>query len=59
MPWLLNNAGPEPTPTEAAILNLYERGESISTIAAQVYGHKGGIQNEQVKEILTKYGVNV
>jgi hypothetical protein len=50
----------EPSPTEAFVLNLYEQGESISAIARQVFGSKGGNQNQRVKEILAKYeGVRV
>lgn len=45
----------EPTPTEARILNLYEDGQSISTIAEAVFGSKGGNQNQRVKEVLSKY----
>jgi hypothetical protein len=46
---------PKPDATEARILELYRQGESISAIAAAVYGSKGGNQNEQVKNILTRF----
>lgn len=45
----------EPTPAEAYILRLYEEGQSISAIAATVFGSKGGNQNQQVKAVLSKY----
>ncbi|MBN1991935.1 MAG: hypothetical protein JW953_04480 [Anaerolineae bacterium] len=51
---------PEPTVAEACILRLYSEGKSISAIAEEVFGSKGGNQNQQVKEILQKYkGVKV
>lgn len=45
----------EPTPTEARILDLFAQGESISAIAQQVFGSKGGPQNQRVKYILEKF----
>ena len=50
---------PEPTEDEARVLELHEQGESISAIAAAVYGSKGGNQNERVKTVLEQYGVKV
>jgi len=51
------NLEPEPSPAEAHILKLYEQGESISAIAEAVFGSKGGNQNQQVKDVLTKFDV--
>jgi len=42
-------------PQEQTILNMYDAGANISTIAAAVYGSKGGPQNGRVKEVLGKY----
>jgi hypothetical protein len=47
----------EPTPAEAHILKLYEEGQSISAIAATVFGSKGGNQNQRVKDVLSKYNI--
>jgi hypothetical protein len=47
----------EPTPAEAYILKLYEEGQSISVIAATVFGSKGGNQNQRVKDVLNKYNI--
>jgi hypothetical protein len=46
---------PEPTPEEARILALHAEGASFNQIARKVYGHTGGKQTEQIKEILTKF----
>ena len=52
--------GTEPTVSEAHILLLYEEGKSISAIAQEIFGSKGGHQNQQVKEVLQKFkGVSV
>ncbi len=51
------NLEPEPTPEEAQVLKLHEQGESISAIAATVFGSKGGNQNQRVKEVLSKYNL--
>lgn len=45
----------EPTPAEAAILNLHERGESYNEIARQVWGSSGGYQVNKIKEVLSKF----
>lgn len=45
----------EPTPTEAAILHLYEQGESFNEIARQVFGNTGGKQTEKIKQIITRF----
>lgn len=45
----------EQTPTEAQILTLYEQGKSYNEIARQVFGHTGGKQVGQIKEIITKF----
>jgi hypothetical protein len=49
------NLDVKPTAIEAEILNLHSAGNSISAIAAQVFGSKGGNQNQQVKDVLSKY----
>ncbi len=46
---------PEPTEQEVLILELAEAGESVSNIAAEVFGSKGGHQNERVKAVLNKF----
>jgi hypothetical protein len=46
---------PEPTPTEARILTLHAEGVSYNEIARQVYGHIGGKQTNQIKEVLAKF----
>lgn len=48
---------PEPTLEEAKVLRLYEEGQSISVIAAEVFGSKGGHQNQRVRAILQKFDV--
>ena len=45
----------EPTSAEAEILRLHAQGASYSEIARQVYGHTGGKQIKQIKEILAKF----
>ena len=45
----------EPTPTEAAILNFWERGESYNHIARRVFGHTGGKQTERIKKIIERF----
>ncbi len=50
---------PQSSAQEAQILEMYRQGESISDIAATVFGSKGGHQNKQVKDILKKAGVMV
>lgn len=47
----------QPSATEAAILTLHRQGESISAIAESVFGSKGGNQNQQVKDTLSKFDV--
>jgi hypothetical protein len=54
-PALLDLDPPRPTPIEAHILTLHQAGEPISAIAEQVYGSKGGNQNEKVKAILNRF----
>ncbi len=49
------NLAPKPTPTEARILELYDEGESVSAIAAAVFGSKGGPQNKRVETILSRF----
>jgi hypothetical protein len=46
---------PEPTSQETLILELAGAGESVSNIAAEVFGSKGGHQNERVKAVLNKF----
>ncbi|MCG3211552.1 MAG: hypothetical protein FOGNACKC_05198 [Anaerolineae bacterium] len=48
-----------PKSLEAQVLALHRQGETISSIAAAVFGSKGGNQNQQVKDILNKHGVRV
>jgi len=45
----------EPTPAEAHILNLHAEGVSYNEIARQVYGHTGGKQTQQIKDVLAKF----
>ena len=45
----------EPNSTEAHILHLWEQGESFNEIARQVFGHTGGKQTEQIKQIISKF----
>lgn len=45
----------EPNRTEAHILELYDAGENVSTIAVEVFGQKGGNQNEKVRAVLSKF----
>jgi hypothetical protein len=49
------NLEPGPDDTEANILRLHQAGESVSSIAAKIFGSKGGWQNQQVKDILAKF----
>jgi hypothetical protein len=49
------NLEPEPTLEEAHILALHAEGASFNEIARQVYGHTGGKQTEQIKEVLAKF----
>lgn len=49
------NLEPEPTPEEARILGLHKDGASFNEIARQVYGHTGGKQTEQIKDVLAKF----
>lgn len=49
------NLEPEPTPDEARILALHSQGASFNEIARQIYGHTGGKQTEQIKEVLAKF----
>jgi hypothetical protein len=53
------NDDPQPSPTEAHILRLYSDGDSVSAIAEEVFGYKGGNQNDKVKAILSRWGVVV
>lgn len=46
-------------PQEKTILNMYDAGDNISTIATVVYGSKGGPQNGKVKEVLGRNGIEV
>jgi hypothetical protein len=45
-----------PNEFEQQVLELYDLGESISAIAATVYGNKGGSQSRKIKAILEKFG---
>lgn len=45
------------TPEEARIQKLFLLGWSISNIAADVYGSKGGPQNERVRRVLRQLGL--
>lgn len=49
------NLEPEPTPEETRILELHAEGASFNEIARQVFGHTGGKQTEQIKEVLVKF----
>lgn len=53
------NLDVQPNATEAYILHLYEQGETISNIAEIVFGHRGGNQNQRVKDVLLKFGYDV
>lgn len=46
---------PEPDETEAEVLRRHQVGDSISAIAQQVFGSKGGPQNQRIKDILEKF----
>lgn len=46
----------EPTEQESKVLEMFDAGESQSEIMRQVYGDRGGKQNQLINEILTKYG---
>ncbi len=46
---------PKPTSQEAQILALHQAGHSLSEIARQVYGSKGGKQINQIKEVLERF----
>lgn len=48
----------EPTPAEAHILHLHREGASYNEIARQVYGHTGGKQTQQIKDVLAKFSQN-
>lgn len=45
----------EPDETEQRILELHQEGASLSQIAIDVYGSKGGKQAAQIKAILSKF----
>ena len=47
----------EPTEEEAQILELAGQEKSVSAIAAEVYGSKGGPQNAKIRGVLEKFGV--
>lgn len=49
-----NSAGPDET--QARIIHLHKQGQTVSNIAALVYGSKGGPQNKKVLGVLEKYG---
>lgn len=49
------NLQAEPNETEARVLALFDQGESISNIAALIYGSKGGPQNKKVEAVLSKF----
>jgi hypothetical protein len=49
------NLEADPTPGEAQILALYTSGASFNEIARQVYGHTGGKQVNQIKEVIAKF----
>lgn len=44
-----------PTPKEAKVLRMHKAGATISAIAAEVEGDKGGPQNKKVRDILDKF----
>lgn len=44
-----------PTPGETRILEMNAQGATISGMAAEVFGSKGGSQNKKVKDILDKF----
>jgi hypothetical protein len=44
-----------PNELEQVILDMFADGDSVSAIAKEVYGSKGGNQNRQVKEILARF----
>ena len=46
----------EPTPKEAKVLTMFEAGATVSAIAIEVEGDKGGPQNRKVRAILDKFG---
>ena len=46
----------EPTPTEAAILTLYEQGKSFREISHCVYQQHGQFYNDKIKQVLAKFG---
>jgi hypothetical protein len=46
---------PKPDATEARILELYRQGESFNEISRQVYGHTGGKQTNQIKEVIERF----
>lgn len=46
----------EPTPTESRIIQLHEQDTSFNGIARQVYGHTGGKQTDQIKQVLERFG---
>lgn len=45
----------EPTPEEAEVIRLHRENFSVSAIAEEVYGHKGGPQNQRVEKVLRKF----
>jgi DNA segregation ATPase FtsK/SpoIIIE-like protein len=47
---------PEPTPTEARILEMAAGGASYNAIAREVYQSTGGKQTQMIKDTLAKYG---
>lgn len=49
-----NPAGPDEV--EAQIIHLHDQGEPVSSIAALIYGSKGGPQNKKVQAVLDKFG---
>ena len=47
----------QPNEQEKKILEMREQGLSFNKISLAVYGSKGGQQNKQIKQVLSKYGV--
>jgi hypothetical protein len=49
---------PEPSPAEATVLELLDRGESLKTISESVWGPGkfGAFYNDRIAEIKRRYG---
>ena len=46
---------PQPTDQEQQVMEMHQAGESLSEIARQVYGSKGGKQVSQIKQIIGQF----